>query len=246
MEYTYYGDLLAISGQYHLTPDTAYNRLNDFYNTTFSSLKDYCENRTDVNVNMFSDSLLIWGEDAEGMLIELQKVYTYLIDQGLMLRGAMVDGKLQFDPRRTIDNIRKELPTSDILARALGLEKSQKGARLLIENKLAEKLLDQNREWLTHEGYIRRIQSDFNIDSILRRISPTPDNKTYELLYFWVCPDDAWRVELDYDRKRSEFKEISKMLERKFSVQYDETIKLLDRCKARERLTMRGPRPSRS
>jgi len=63
MAFTYYGDLLGISAHYKLNPQTAYSRLNDFYNTTFSSLESYCNNNSDVEVLMVSDSLLIWGDD---------------------------------------------------------------------------------------------------------------------------------------------------------------------------------------
>ncbi len=42
MDFTYYGDLLGISGLYKLSPSIAHSKLNDFYNTTFFSLSNYC------------------------------------------------------------------------------------------------------------------------------------------------------------------------------------------------------------
>lgn len=42
MEFTYYGDLLGIGDNYKLSPDAARNKLDIFYETTFSILKQYC------------------------------------------------------------------------------------------------------------------------------------------------------------------------------------------------------------
>ena len=58
-----------------------------------------------------------------------------------MLRGAMVEHALQKEPRVEAKHFRKFLPTNDTLARAVGLEKTVKGARLLIEPTLAARLL---------------------------------------------------------------------------------------------------------
>ena len=54
MGFTYWGDLLGISGYYRLNPDVAKARLNDFYNTTFYRLSGYCESHPEVKVLMFS------------------------------------------------------------------------------------------------------------------------------------------------------------------------------------------------
>ena len=155
MGFTFYADLLGISGYYRLSSRRAYNRLNDFYNTTFSCLSNYCRrNRDSVHVNMFSDSLLIWGEDEHEILKQILRVYLRLMKIGLLLRGAIVNGELQIDPRLTLDNFQKILPQDDSLARAAGLESTQKGARFLIENSLAERILGNCEDWLTHEGYL--------------------------------------------------------------------------------------------
>ena len=238
MSYTYYGDLLGISDYYKLSQQTAYGRLNDFYNTTFFSLSDYCQNRNDVEVLMVSDSLLIWGDDAEGMLVELHKAYIKLIQKGLLLRGAMVNGRLEIDPRLTLSNYQKMLPKNDTLARAVGLEHTQKGARLLIENSLAQILLERQSEWLTHEGYVRDITPRISLNSILRRISPTPDNSTYELLYFWICSESLEHEEIYYKTKKDELREISNMLRRDIAEHYKETISLLNRCQHRQNYTL--------
>jgi hypothetical protein len=94
MGYTFYGDLLGISGYYNLDSEIAENKLNDFYNTTFFSLSTYCMANKNVKVNMFSDSILIWGDEPIAILIELHKVYIKLIHKGLLLQGAIVKEKL--------------------------------------------------------------------------------------------------------------------------------------------------------
>jgi hypothetical protein len=241
MGYTYYGDLLGISGYYNLDSNIAKNKLNEFYNTTFFSLSNYCMSNKKVKVNMYSDSIFIWGDEPIGILKELQKVYIKLFFKGLLLRGAIVKGKLKYDPRLELSNFEKRLPEDNTLARAVGLEKSQKGARLIIENRLAKELLNHKQEWLTIEGYIKEIPKSNNphmdYDNILRRISPTPDYKSYELLYFWACSNFKANVDLNYENMRKELNEISKMLNEKLSEHYMETIKLLNRCERRQNYT---------
>lgn len=183
MGYTYYGDLLGVSGYYQQTPGLAYARLNDFYNITFEHLSAHCDHHH-ASVWMLSDSLLIWGDDERRVLPILLELYLRLSTSGLMLRGSIVNGCLEIDPRLTVDNFRKMLPKNDTLARAVGLEKSYKGARLLVENSLAVELLAENEEWLTLDGYIRDPNTNPIADEWLRRICPTPDNGTYEMLYF--------------------------------------------------------------
>ena len=60
-----------------------------------------------------------------------------------MLRGAIVDKALEMDPRLTLDNFTKQLPKNDTLARAVSLEKTQKGARLLEAANLLRLFLKQ-------------------------------------------------------------------------------------------------------
>lgn len=236
MEYTYYGDLLGISSYYTLSPDMACKKLDDFYNTTFNSLSNYCNNnRGSVEVIMFSDSLLIRGDNAQKMLEELCKVYIELSHKGLLLRGAMVKGRLKFEPRLTLENFEKRLPEDDTLARSVGLESMYKGARLIIENSLVEELLSNQPQWMTLDGYVRDVMPNIRYKNILRRIAPTPDNSTYELLYFWVCSRDSF----NYEVKKEQLKEISNSSINKISIHYKETIRLLDRCQHRQNFTER-------
>ena len=122
----------------------------------------------------------------------------------------MVKGRLKFEPRLTIENFRKMLPKDDTLARAVGLESTHKGSRLLIENDLASDLLNNHQQWLTSEGYIRNVCLNVRTKDILRRICPTPNNSTYELLYFWKCSNNSNRISIDYDSKKKELQKISK------------------------------------
>ena len=127
MGFTYYGDLLGISGYYKLGGEIAKERLNNFCNTCFFSLSDYCRANPSAQVTMFSDSILFTGDNAEEGLEELQRMYIKLLHKGLLLRGAIVSGKLNFENRLTLDNFQKMLPKDDTLARAVGLESTKKG-----------------------------------------------------------------------------------------------------------------------
>lgn len=241
MGFTFYGDLLGISGYYKLNSTVAREKLNDFYNTTFYSLSDYCRENPASQVIMFSDSLLFFGDDALSALEQLHLVYVKLLHKGLLLRGAIVDGKLQFEPRLTLENYQKMLPNDDTLAKAVGMESTKKGARLLVENTLASQLLDAYPEWRTLEGYIRNVSngiySRIPYEHILRRISPTPEQDTYECLYFWVCHRHLGHNDVDYRVKVEDLEEIKSMLGDSIAVHYKETIDLLKRCNRRQKLT---------
>ena len=105
MGFTYYGDLLGISGYYKLSPTLAKDKLNDFYNTVFSGLSGYCRDNEKVEVHMFSDSLLFYGDDPIPALEKLQRLYMELFQKGLLLRGGMVNKKLGFDARINLKNL---------------------------------------------------------------------------------------------------------------------------------------------
>lgn len=239
MRYTFYGDLLGISGLYRLSPHLAYQKLNEFYNTTFQNIdENWCE-ESDTQIMMFSDSFFMWGNDAEGALLQLSNLYLSLLRKGLLLRGAIVDGLLQFDPRLERKNFRKMLPEDDTLARAVGLESTHKGARLLVEGALANKLLDEYENWLTFDGYIRHRVPDSIIpcESVLRRISPTPEGFSYEFLYFWECNGAMNPEEMDYNARISELSAIQSMLKDEVGIHYQETVKLIKRSKSRHEHT---------
>lgn len=241
MEFTYYGDLLGISGYYRLNPRVAKEKLNQFYDITFESLSEYCQQNNMATVEMFSDSLLFYGDDLASALEQLHSVYARLIYKGLLLRGAIVKGKLQFEPRLTYDNYDKKLPRDDTLARAMGLENTKKGARLLIENQLAAELLDEHREWLTQEGYVMSFNNAHYAqvpeNSTLRRISPTPEQDAYEYLYFWMSPDHIAFLNLSREFTARDLEVLKSMTSESIGLHYRETIELLKRCRMRQKVT---------
>ena len=188
MGYTFYGDLLGISGIYKLSPQLAKEKLNDFYRTTFDSVDATWIANSNTKIMMFSDSFFMWGDDEHGALRELGLLYLKLLHCGLLLRGSIVDGVLEFEPRLERSNFQKFLPRDDTLARAVGLESTHKGARFLIESQLAVRLLDKVSSWQAADGYVRETQPIPHIEyeSSLRRIAPTPEGHCYEYLYFWT------------------------------------------------------------
>jgi hypothetical protein len=241
VEFTYYGDLLGISGYYRLNPRVAKEKLNQFYDITFESLSEYCQLNNMATVEMFSDSLLFYGNDVVSALEQLHSVYARLIYRGLLLRGAVVKGKLRFEPRLTYENYDKKLPQDDTLARAMGLENTKKGSRLLIENQLAADLLDENQEWLTQEGYVMSFNNAHYVqipeDSMLRRISPTPEQDAYEYLYFWMSPEHRTFLNLSREFTARDLEVLKLMTSESIGIHYRETMELLKRCRTRQKVT---------
>ncbi len=241
MDFTYYGDLLGISGYYRLNPNVAKDKLNLFYDITFESLSEYCRQNDHVAVTMFSDSLLFYGDDIHAALEQLHSVYVRLVHNGLLLRGAIVKGRLQYEPRLTFENYEKRQPQDDTLARVMGLASTTKGARLLIENDVAAELLSHYPEWLTQEGYVMSFGKTYYVsvpdNSMLRKISPTPGQDTYEYLYFWIHPDHRAYPGLQRSASVKDLEILKSMTSESISVHYKETIELLKRCKIRQKLT---------
>jgi len=180
---------------------------------------------------MFSDSVVMWGRYATEILELLQQVYLDLVKNNLLLRGALVDGALMKEPRVEVRHFRKFLPTNDTLARAVGLEKTAKGARLLIESPLARKLLTPHPEWLTLEGYIDHLCPNVPVSDVLRRICPSPSGTSYELLYFWR------QAAADDDDIADRLKEVAEFHEAYVGDHLRETLKVLRRSEMRRRRT---------
>jgi hypothetical protein len=238
LKFTFYGDLLGISALYRLSPVMAYKKLNEFYNTVFGYVDEYWAGEADLDIRMFSDNILILGNDAVSALKKISILYLKLQQKGLLLRGAMVKGRITFDPSFDRNNFRRELPKDTSLARAVGLESTQKGSRFVIEIQLAQKMFRTIPEWLTHDGYIRNVSApEFPYDHILRRICPTPDNDAYEVLYFWNCTPDHGSQSSSYQKQRDELEEIRKMVREDVGKHYSETLDLLQRCESRQRFT---------
>lgn len=233
MEFTFYGDLLGIGNYYTLGPSTAHKKLDSFYRETFSVLKEFVKRKPRNKVEMFSDSLFIVGEDAMDALRELNLLYSNLLCDDLFLRGGIVEGYLSFEPRFTVDDFVKNLPDDDRLAKAVGLEKPYKGARLIIENTMAEHLLKDQPDWLTNEGYIRTKTSNPHDEDILRKIAPTPDHKGYELLYYCTPFVEAKEFKARIDH----LKKLRKMQDESIAVHTLETIRLIERSECRYKET---------
>jgi len=117
------GDLVGISSLYASSPKGAYNALNDYYNEVFFSLQDYYTGKVQRKIEMFSDCLIITGNDPDAFINSMSAVYGNLISKGLLLRGGMVTGSLDFDLSVTVSNFTKRLPSTDVLARAVSLER---------------------------------------------------------------------------------------------------------------------------
>lgn len=230
MEFTFYADLLGIGSAYNLGPRIAYDKLDAFYNETFQTLDAFCD-APHNSVEMFSDSLFIKGDDSFSALVDIALLFSNLLRKGLLLRGAMVSGKFQFETRITKPNFAKRLPYDDTLARAAGLEKIQKGARFLIESQLANELLKNVPDWKTHDGYLRSIRS--NADESLRRICPSPDSTSYEYLYYWTRGNT---VE-DYTTQIKDLKDIMAMCDKTSREHYAETIAVIERARHRHKIT---------
>lgn len=237
--FTFYGDLLGIASAYRLGAKAAYDKLDTFYNTVFGRLEALCnQQRSGIHVQMFSDSVVIWGRGTQRILEELQKVYLDLFGKNLLLRGAIVNGRLQKEPRVEVRNFRKFLPTNDTLARAVGLEKTVKGARLLIEPQVAQRLLGNEAEWLTVEGYLDHQYPNVATTDIRRRICPTPSGNSHELLYFWPQSDVDWEGST-YGKVETRLKELAEFHDPSVAEHLRETVKLVRRSELRERATRR-------
>jgi hypothetical protein len=229
MPFTFYSDLLGVSASYNISPEATYERLDKFYNLSFEHLRPFCSEHTDATVNMFSDTLLFWGDHLEEAVPLLATLYRALLQEGLLLRGAIVPGRIEFDPRFTVQNFQKNLPVGDVLPRAVGLSNSVKGARLLLAREIAHHLLP-GTQWHTVEGYLANANLFYNIlpDDYRRFICPTPDQSAYEVLYYFKGEQ--------HEEASSRLKNIMNMYSDGISVHYKETIGLIERSKKRTRL----------
>ncbi|MCK4796833.1 MAG: hypothetical protein KAT05_05585 [Spirochaetes bacterium] len=112
----------------------------------------------------------------------------------------MVEGKLDFDPRIDLENLKKNLPKTDVLFRAVQLEKNTKGARLLIENGLAQKIIPNNM--YTFDDYVRNVRN-IPEGNISRNIVYNNDSQAYE--YFWPLDYILEINELENNLKNNEY-----------------------------------------
>jgi len=233
VDFTFYGDLLGISNYYRSNPEFAIKKLDRFYNISFKNLKKLFNCDDEITVDLISDSIVISGNKILSAFEQINQLYIDLLHEELLLRGAMVLGRLEFQNRYTINRFTKKLPTSDILARATGLEKSYKGARFLIEMNLFEKFIHDFSDEEISNYYLEDDQYNFRYSNIKNKISNTPDNLNKEILYF--VPDFYRKSEINSeistysDIKKFLLKNEQKALE-KYRIHYSDTINLLNRC----------------
>jgi hypothetical protein len=131
---------------------------------------------------MFSDSIIVTGDSPEEFVRSMCGVYMTLLNSSLLLRGGMVAGRLEFDPRQTRENFQKMLPQGDALARANALEKSVKGARFIVAPEIASQLVGSRREWLTLQGYIADPLLGADVP-LQRSVAPVANGGGFEILY---------------------------------------------------------------
>ena len=121
-------------------------------------------------------------------------------------------------------------------ARAVGLANTVKGSRLLIESSVVHDLLIGHPHWRTVEGYIRNVDLQTPISSILRRICSSPSGESYELLYFWK--NDA--EQSDDTSVAEHIREVAEFKDPKIAEHLMETLKLFKRSEKRRKSTERA------
>lgn len=232
--FTYYGDLLGVSSYYRIDPETAYEKLSFFYNETFLVFRQLEQTPGyDLRVFLFSDSIFITGTILGSTLRHLSYLYSILFQNNLLLRGAIVHGRLTFDPRLELENMVKQLPEGDVLFRAVELEKRNKGARLVVEKRLAHMILP--KVWFTIEGYIQnRVNPDIPEDSIRRKVRTTPTWGAYEFLWPLIDIDEFNGKQVkfyypDYIRKINHLKRI---VPKEALINIKETARLFNNIKS--------------
>ncbi|OGU62091.1 MAG: hypothetical protein A2V66_08020 [Ignavibacteria bacterium RBG_13_36_8] len=244
IEFTFYGDLLGVSNLYTIDKDIAYDKLNEFYDITWKTFNALSKRlrKPNLSIFLFSDSIFITGNKIQTTIHYLGYLYYKLYLRQIFLRGAMVLGKLDFDPRIELENIRKELPVGDVLFRAVTLEHDVKGARFLIENKLAKKITPSN--WWTDELYIENIQNpNLGLDDFRRRIILHREWRSYEYLWPWPTPG-LFNNELRFTEfmdlafvPKQFLSKTSKRMPKSVACHYQETKELFDNAECRARVT---------
>jgi hypothetical protein len=186
--FTYYGDLLGTSELYSIHGDAGSRRLRCFYDLVFEKFLPL-QNDSQITGGLFSDSFYITGTNIELVLKTLSSIYYELLKQNIFLRGAIVEGALYFEPRIELNNLSKRLPEGDVLFRAVQLEKSTEGARLLIEKQLARLIL--GNDLYDINDYINYINNNsFQENDIRRKIVYNNEYHTYE--YLWPLENRDW------------------------------------------------------
>jgi hypothetical protein len=227
--FTFYADLIGISSAYAASPEQAYLKLHEYYNDVFYGLTAYYADKPDRKVEMYSDSLVVTGDDPVEFLESISPVYMKLLSKGLLLRGGIVSGKLAFDIRMEAKNFPKKLPDSDILARCVALERKTKGARLVIEGSIALQILDNCPDWATLDGYASNPRRGVVGFVTQRSIIPLSDGTAFELLYPLLAGEDPQLI----GRRIEEMDYMIAALPTAILIHYAETKRLLEHSQRR-------------
>lgn len=228
-DFTFYADLVGISSLYAASPQQAYEKLNEYYNEVFIGLDAYYRGSASRKVEMYSDSLVVSGDDLHEFLLTLAPLYMKLLSKGLMPRGGIASGRLNFDVRITAENFRKNLPDSDVLARCVALERKVKGARIVIESDIAKPYFDKHPDWLTLHGYASNPRRGDRVVVVQRSICPLPDGSAFEFLY----PVTSAEEDILIEARKSELDYMIGALPKDVSVHHTETKRLLEHSQRR-------------
>jgi hypothetical protein len=140
LPFTYYGDLLGVSDSYKIHENAGHDILSEFYASTYRAFQGFENN---VKITLISDSVFIRGKRLKDTVKIISNLYIELLKKHIYLKGVIVEGFLEFEPRVEYENIQKMLPNSNVLYRAVVLEKKAEGIRLIFEKKLAQKIIPQ-------------------------------------------------------------------------------------------------------
>jgi len=231
--FTYYGTLLGIPASYVIAPGATYQKLERFYNLSYDHFKDACGGaNVQYGAHLFSYSILFFGQDLVDGLRLLKNLYLDLLAENLLLRGAVLPGRLQFDPRFSLKNFHNFIPRADVLERAAALAAGCNGARLILHPDAACPALPPGADWHTIEGYNHSRDNHPEITKYdpRRFIVPVEEGPFYEYLYFYRDPAHP-RLATDETTRRLGL--ANDAAAKSISEHFDATVGLLQRCRQR-------------
>jgi len=136
-----------------------------------------------------------------------------------------VEGRLEFQPRLEYENIQKMMPIGDTLYRAVILEKNTDGMRLIIEKKLAQRILPPIMYGPFYnfvDPEIIEIFTNHPNREILTKLKWNPDINAYD--YYWFVNDDE---HISQNEILGLINVGRKFASKKAQIHYAETIKFI-------------------
>jgi hypothetical protein len=211
--YVYYGDLLGISTAYECGLDKAKSKLHRFYDEAFHCFSKIKTQDASCNIELFSDSILVSGVDVISFIECMADFYNTLLSYNIMLRGGVVEGIIEYEPKLSCNKSSNRILTQDVLFRASVLQKKCKGARFIIE----EKLLNKNEEIGTHF---------FNTKNKVSGINKSGKN-IFEILYPIISGVESCII----NKRIGALKEmLASQTDETVKKHFSETILLLQKC----------------